>query len=123
MTTRPRLPRMCRDRRCTEFTPNPTGYCDEHQRAREQSYNTKTRNYRTPAWRRLRLEVLARDQQQCVVCAEDYRLTAHHIIPREQGGPDSLENLVTLCGRCHSKLEAGDDATRRDLNTHLRITR
>ncbi len=27
---------------------------------------------------------------------------AHHIIPKFQGGPDTMENLVTLCDLCHA---------------------
>jgi len=26
---------------------------------------------------------------------------AHHIIPKSQGGPDTMENLITLCDLCH----------------------
>ena len=26
---------------------------------------------------------------------------AHHIIPKAQDGPDTMENLVTLCDLCH----------------------
>lgn len=26
---------------------------------------------------------------------------AHHIIPKAQGGPDIMENLITLCDMCH----------------------
>ncbi|NJO00090.1 MAG: HNH endonuclease [Anaerolineales bacterium] len=29
------------------------------------------------------------------------QLQVHHIIPKEQGGNDSLENLITLCTSCH----------------------
>jgi len=31
-------------------------------------------------------------------------LQVHHIQPRSQGGSDDLDNLVTVCGRCHSRL-------------------
>ena len=27
---------------------------------------------------------------------------AHHIIPKSQGGPDTMENLITLCDLCHA---------------------
>jgi 5-methylcytosine-specific restriction endonuclease McrA len=33
-------------------------------------------------------------------------LAAHHVIPRAEGGPDSPENLETLCASCHARLEA-----------------
>ena len=34
----------------------------------------------------------------------DWRgLMKHHIIKRSHGGGDDQENIVWLCGRCHSK--------------------
>ena len=49
-----------------------------------------------------------RDLGRCVFvyddgtqCEEEKWLDAHHIIHRADGGPDSLENLVTLCKGHH----------------------
>jgi len=42
----------------------------------------------------------------CEQCGSpgDWRgLAAHHKQFRSQGGEDSLENLIVLCGSCHSK--------------------
>lgn len=33
-------------------------------------------------------------------------LTAHHILPREYGGQDNQENLITLCNKCHDEIES-----------------
>jgi len=33
-------------------------------------------------------------------------LDVHHIVPREEGGSDDVENLLTLCHRHHPMLEA-----------------
>ena len=33
-------------------------------------------------------------------------LTKHHIIPRRQGGPDTLENQELICPNCHRKIHA-----------------
>lgn len=54
----------------------------------------------------LRNEVLERDNFTCQCCGEGGQaylavLTAHHIIEVVQGGPDTVENLVTLCVKCH----------------------
>lgn len=38
---------------------------------------------------------------KCVVCNSNGLLFAHHVIPAERGGSDTLENLVTLCSLCH----------------------
>jgi hypothetical protein len=32
---------------------------------------------------------------------EDYILNCHHIVPIKDGGNNRLENLITLCGKCH----------------------
>ena len=56
--------------------------------------------YLTPEWQRLRAECIARDGGRCTVPAcrtPTYRLTADHIVSRRNGGPDTLENLRTLC--------------------------
>jgi 5-methylcytosine-specific restriction endonuclease McrA len=51
----------------------------------------------------LRRAVLARDQHRCRApgCGSRKYLEVHHVIPREQGGPHTAANLVTLCSRCH----------------------
>jgi 5-methylcytosine-specific restriction endonuclease McrA len=56
---------------------------------------------------KIREEVLARDQYQCVRCGSTESLTLHHILFRGQGGDHSAENLVTLCFWCHRKLHDG----------------
>jgi 5-methylcytosine-specific restriction endonuclease McrA len=60
------------------------------------------RYYGTRAWRRLAAECLARDPV-CVVpgCGRDATV-ADHIIPRAEGGADTLAQLQGLCARCHS---------------------
>ena len=52
--------------------------------------------------KRLRRAVLARDRQ-CVIdsCQNTYRLQTHHIIPKHDGGPDTADNLATLCWYHH----------------------
>ncbi len=53
-------------------------------------------------WEELRSATLRRDGYACQRCGADGRtLQAHHVIPRAAGGPDALENLVTLCRPCH----------------------
>jgi hypothetical protein len=34
-------------------------------------------------------------------------LTPHHIVYRSQGGTDDLDNLVTLCMKCHDDVHGG----------------
>ncbi len=51
----------------------------------------------------LRREVLERDGHRCRVagCGSTRFLAVHHVRPRQAGGPNRAENLVTLCGSCH----------------------
>jgi hypothetical protein len=53
----------------------------------------------------LRNECFKRDMgicQLCMGCRTD--IDAHHITPLEEGGIDTLENLITLCEKCHYKV-------------------
>ncbi len=52
---------------------------------------------------RVRREVLARDQHRCQApgCGRTRFLEVHHIKPRNHGGGNLEENLVTLCASCH----------------------
>ncbi|RQH00336.1 HNH endonuclease [Natrarchaeobius oligotrophus] len=53
-------------------------------------------------WPKLRERTLRRDGYACTRCGcDDRTLQAHHVIPRSAGGPDALENLLTLCRPCH----------------------
>ena len=61
--------------------------------------------YQQPAWRRLSRHVVSRDEA-CVRCGSTHCLSAHHVIARAEGGADHVDNLVTLCARCHAQLEA-----------------
>ncbi len=56
----------------------------------------------------LRIACLMRDLYTCQHCnKQGVRLQAHHIVYREQGGKDTLANLLTLCERCHHQLHEG----------------
>lgn len=56
----------------------------------------------------LRLATLIRDNFQCQICKKKkVKLHAHHIIFRENGGKDSILNLITLCLKCHKKVHQG----------------
>ena len=52
---------------------------------------------------RVRREVLARDRHRCQTpgCGRTRFLEVHHLTPRNQGGDNHPDNLVTLCGSCH----------------------
>jgi hypothetical protein len=52
---------------------------------------------------RLRRRVLERDGYRCRMagCGSTRHLCIHHRVPLAFGGTDDVENLVTLCERCH----------------------
>jgi len=53
-------------------------------------------------WFELSRKCLERDNHTCRRCKTSHpKLAAHHVIPRNKGGKDILENLVSLCPRCH----------------------
>jgi hypothetical protein len=64
-----------------------------------------------------RRKVYVRDNYTCVDCGLTGRpgrthgtIQAHHVTPRCGGGSDALENLVTLCYKCHRARHAADYA-------------
>ena len=60
-------------------------------------------------WRALRKSVLVRDKYTCYRCFKQNKsgqgLSVHHIIPRDVGGQDEADNLITLCHPCHDFVE------------------
>jgi len=61
-------------------------------------------------WENLREKTLQRDNYRCQRCFENRGpLQAHHIVPRSDGGPDTLNNLVTLCRPCHGTQHPKND--------------
>lgn len=54
-------------------------------------------------------ETLDRDNHSCVRCACEGDLQVHHIVPLSQGGGHELENLATLCDRCHRIAHGGSE--------------
>ena len=58
-----------------------------------------------------------RDDYTCAVCGArippdeadyKYQVEGHHIIEYHEGGPAALENIVTLCSKCHDAYHAGE---------------
>ena len=52
-------------------------------------------------WKELRDLVLKRDKNVCRKCGKPAK-EIHHIIPLRKGGENKIENLITLCKRCHN---------------------
>lgn len=50
---------------------------------------------------------LRRDGARCRICGFDTLVEVHHIIPRRHNGPDTLDNLITLCPNHHTMADRG----------------
>lgn len=65
----------------------------------------------------LKLEVKKRAAFQCCRC-HAIGVEVHHIIPQQDGGPDTIENAAPLCPRCHE--DFGDNPRKRKVITEMR---
>lgn len=52
-------------------------------------------------WAEKRVQVLERDGYRCVRCGSNDSLDVHHKVARRHGGAGDLDNLETLCAKCH----------------------
>lgn len=57
----------------------------------------------------IKRKVRDRDNHQCRVCESEMSLEIHHILKRSLGGAHDLDNLITLCVKCHRAIETGDE--------------
>jgi len=65
-----------------------------------------TEHYRGEDWEEQRKKALERDNSTCQRCG-DATDTVHHIIPYSESENNSLDNLISLCKRCHIIVERG----------------
>jgi 5-methylcytosine-specific restriction endonuclease McrA len=81
-------------------------FADPEKPAREYKTGAPPGTYQaylsSAKWRRLRNEVLLRDKHRCVKCHWNRDLHVHHLT-YERMGDELLEDLVTLCARCHGR--------------------
>jgi 5-methylcytosine-specific restriction endonuclease McrA len=68
-----------------------------------------------------RAKIHERDGHRCVQCrraskkidpVNGKRLDVHHVTPVGDGGGDTDDNLVSLCRRCHNRIEHGREKLR-----------
>ncbi len=73
------------------------------------NYKYRPDNRYPKYWNKLRFKIFYMDKFKCQLCGRktiphsktDRMTTCHHIKPVGLGGEHSIENLVTLCQRCH----------------------
>ncbi len=72
----------------------------------------------------LRWQVFQRDGWKCVACGrssqDEVILQVDHILPRSRGGPDSLDNLQTLCTVCNQGKSNRDNTDLRGIGKKRR---
>lgn len=87
----------------------PTGsYCEDCRQQRERERPQRRSGYSRNGWARA---VKIRDGFRCRVrdCATPYdRVEAHHVRALALGGPDTVENGITLCHRHHLAAHEGN---------------
>ena len=96
-------------------------YCPQHQVTRKPFENATRANqhlYNTTRWRKLRREVLTR-QNTCVKCGitnAELALDIHHVIP-PRGNEElffDVDNCVPVCKSCHRVLTSSEARARKD---------
>jgi 5-methylcytosine-specific restriction endonuclease McrA len=55
---------------------------------------------KTEHWKEIRLKVLERDNNQCLMCGTTKNINVHHKTYNNLGN-EKLTDLVTICKRCH----------------------
>lgn len=116
------MTRPCREFRCPNLVKSrdQKGYCDDHADKRsgwsrrvDRTGSTTDRGYGY-AWRKLRDQVLRRDNYLCVHCYSKGHVTqatdVDHKLSKTHGGTDDLENLQSLCQSCHQEKTAREDS-------------
>lgn len=65
------------------------------------------KGFRGYGWRRIKLEILKRDNHTCQVnkCQTGEKVSVHHIIPWKISGDNQPDNLITLCKTHHTEAE------------------
>lgn len=70
---------------------------------------------RQKAWERIVFQVAKRDGYRCQRCLLHLRKpkrSVHHIVPRDEGGGDHIDNLILLCHPCHDAVEIAEPPIR-----------
>ena len=58
----------------------------------------------------IRKATILRDNCKCMECGKtNCKLEVHHINPRRLNGSNTLNNLITLCEKCHQKTEGKEE--------------
>lgn len=57
----------------------------------------------TEVWKRLRKQRLWMDHYRCQYCGSGINIQVHHVHYPKVWGDETMDDLVTLCDRCHNE--------------------
>lgn len=103
-------PIACTTKGCSRLAKaGDGGFCIVHKRDRYKDYQKHrsdqefTAIYKTRAWQLVRKLALQRDDGWCVKCKEAPAVLVDHIKELTDGGAAfDLDNLQSLCAKCHN---------------------
>ncbi len=52
-------------------------------------------------------QLLAETGRRCCLCGGLHKVQVHHIVSKEDGGSDEIDNAIPLCPNCHDEVHAG----------------
>ena len=105
------------DKQMRLWPSKPQRFCSLECRGKWQKKTGERAGPNNPAWQGgtgnngsyWKRQARKRDSNRCQVknckTASERTPHAHHKIPRKVGGPDTLDNLITLCGKHHGQFE------------------
>lgn len=96
-----------------------TRKCEQCIAERNKDYDKITRNkdsikiYNSKQWKQVRVQALVRDGYRCVKCSSKDNLVVDHIVELvDNGSPYELNNLQTMCKKCHAIKTEQEKVTR-----------
>lgn len=116
-----RAPTMCRHPRCKVLVHDRSGFCQAHQRTwRITSTGSATERGYGAEWRKLRYQILLRDNGLCQPHARMGKLVqateVDHIRNKASGGTDDPSNLQAICRDCHRRKTLSESRASRPNN-------
>ena len=98
---------------CPAFAEVGERYCKAHKakadKAEQDRRGTSTQRGYGARWQRLRLLVLTRDPVCRHPGCNELSTDVDHIVPRSQGGRDTMKNLQGMCHPHHSAKTAREN--------------
>lgn len=109
----PRKPRRpCAYPGCGRLALEGVSYCEDHKPIIDKQYQIYSRPVDINkkygrAWKRIR-DRYVQSHPLCEQCLKEGRVKpveeVHHILPLSKGGTHRMNNLMSLCQSCHTKM-------------------